>query len=334
MSGAPAPFAFVDAGAFAGSDSRSPLPDDPACRGTLDRADHLRGDSSALASLWSSARVVLLDDAGSALADADGALFAPTGEQVSEGPGGTGASIFLGLDPDGTGWFALDAGMTALDAPGRLDLRSAAVQWPAFDAGVFAQARALQHWRSRHRYCGICGGGIAFSRGGWLGRCERCEADHYPRTDPAVIVAVTDGERLLLGRQSTWPARRYSVVAGFVEPGETLEQTVAREVLEETGVRVRGCRYLGSQPWPFPGQLMLGFIARAEPDQPRVDDELEDARWFSAAEIRAACARDVEDDGGLLLSAPLSIARWLVEQWLLRVRLEDGEADKPGCATR
>ena len=111
--------------------------------------------------------------------------------------------------------------------------------------------------------------------------CSQCGAEHYPRTDPAVIVAVSDGTRLLLGRQANWPARRYSVIAGFVEPGESLEQTVAREVLEETGVRVRSCRYLASQPWPFPGSLMLGFVADAEPDDAAVDDELEDARWFT-----------------------------------------------------
>lgn len=331
MSDARAPFAFVEAGAFAGADACSPLPDDPACHGALDRADHLRGDPAALAARWSRARVLLLDDDGNALVDADGALFAPTGEQVSEGPGGVGASIFLGLAVDGTAWFALDAGLTALDAPGRLDLRSAAAQWPSFDAGVFAQARALQHWRSRHRHCGICGAGLAFSRGGWLGRCEGCGVEHYPRTDPAVIVAVTDGTRLLLGRQGNWPPRRYSVLAGFVEPGETLEQTVAREVLEETGVRVRGCRYLGSQPWPFPGQLMLGFIAVAEPDEPRVDDELEDARWFDADQVRAA---GISDDGDLRLSAPLSISRWLVDQWLSMIEHGAPDRDKPGGGAR
>ena len=331
MSDARAPFAFVEAGAFAAADARSPLSDDPACRGALDRADHLRGDPVALATLWSCARVLLLDDDGHALADVDGTLFAPIGEEVSEGPGGVGASIFLGLAADDTAWFALDAALTALDAPGRLDLRSAAAQWPAFDAGVFAQARALQHWRSRHRHCGICGAGLAFSRGGWLGRCEGCGIEHYPRTDPAVIVAVTDGRRLLLGRQSNWPPRRYSVLAGFVEPGETLEQTVAREVLEETGVRVRGCRYLGSQPWPFPGQLMLGFIARAEPDEPRVDDELEDARWFDADQVRAA---SIGGDGDLLLSAPLSISRWLVDQWLSTIEHGASDREKPGGGAR
>ena len=159
-------------------------------------------------------------------------------------------------------------------------------------------------------------------RAGWLGRCQSCGLDHYPRTDPAVIVAVSDGARLLLGRQSTWPARRYSVIAGFVEPGESLEQAVAREVMEETGLRVRRCRYLASQPWPFPGALMLGFAAEAESGEPRVGVELEDARWFDAGEIRAAAAResmadvDHTDDDGPLLSSPISIARWLIEHWL------------------
>jgi NAD+ diphosphatase len=237
-----------------------------------------------------------------------------------------GAAVFLGLDAGGTGWFGLDAELAAYEAPNRVSLRSAAAQWPVFEASIFAQARALQHWRNRHRHCGVCGGEVALSRGGWLGTCTRCAAEHYPRTDPAVIVAVSDGQRLLLGRQRTWPARRYSVLAGFVEPGESLEQTVAREVMEESGVRVRGCRYVGSQPWPFPGALMLGFLADADASEPRVGEELEEARWFTADEVRAARARDTRadgtpteagtDDGGPLLSAPISIARWLIEQWL------------------
>lgn len=294
------------------------------CHAALDRADHLREDADALAALWPRARVVLLADDGRALANDTGQLCAPSGEQVNAGPGGVGAAVFLGLAGDGVAWFALDAALTAFEAPQRIDLRSAAALWPAFEAGVFAQARALQHWRRRHRYCGACGGDITIARGGWLGRCSQCGIEHYPRTDPAVIVAVSDGQRLLLGRQSLWPARRYSVIAGFVEPGESLEQTVAREVLEETGVRVRSCRYLASQPWPFPGALMLGFTANAEADEPRVSAELEEARWFTVDEIRAAQARDADpdgaaDDGGPLLSTPISIARWLIEQWLAAV---------------
>jgi len=299
-------FAFVESGS--------------AWRAALDRADHLRGDSEALTALWPQARVIVLDASGQAHADDDGGLRAPSGNELSEGPGGIGAAVFLGLDGEGGAWFAIEAELVAWQAPRRVDLRSAAAHWPWLHASAFAQARALQHWRSRHRYCGACGGEVAFSRAGWLGRCGLCGSEHYPRTDPAVIVAVGDGERLLLGRQAGWPARRYSVIAGFVEPGESLEQTVAREVLEETGVRVRGCRYLGSQPWPFPGALMLGFAAQAEPDEPQVGDELEEARWFSVEEIRAAAARGErggDDDGvGPLLSPSISISRWLIDQWL------------------
>lgn len=308
MSQATAPFAFVEAGT------------DAACRSALDRADRLRNDAAALTALWPRSRVILLDEQGHAYADEVRQLRAPWGEEISEGPGGVGAAVFLGLDAQGGGWFALDAALTAYEAPQKVDLRSAAALWPAFEASVFAQARALQHWRGRHRHCGVCGGEVAFSHGGWQGHCGQCGAEHYPRTDPAVIVAVSDGERLLLGRQSAWPARRYSVIAGFVEPGETLEQTVAREVLEETGVRVRRCRYLASQPWPFPGALMLGFAAEAEPDEPQVDDELEEARWFTVEEVRAALARGEQggqsDDGGPLLSPSISISHWLIVHWL------------------
>ncbi|UNK51130.1 NAD(+) diphosphatase [Lysobacter sp. S4-A87] len=305
----PAPFAFVEAG------------NDSACLAALDRADRLRDAPDALNRLWPQARVVLLDERGDAYADDDGNLLAPHGEQISEGPGGIGAAVFLGLDAQGGAWFALEGALTAFVAPRRVDLRSAAALWPGFEASVFAQARALQHWRSRHRHCGVCGGEVALSRAGWQGRCTQCGAEHYPRTDPAVIVAVSDGARLLLGRQKTWQARRYSVIAGFVEPGESLEQTVAREVLEETGVRVRRCRYLASQPWPFPGALMLGFSADAEGDEPQVGDELEEARWFTREEVLAARARGewggARDDGeGAVLSPGISISRWLIEQWL------------------
>lgn len=303
------PFAFVETDAI---------------RAPLDRADHLRNDNDALTRLWPQARVVLLDENGHAYADEQRRLLAPAGEVLSEGPGSTGAAVFLGVDESGTGWFALDAALTAFEAPQRTDLRSAAIYWPHFEACVFAQARAVQHWRQRHRHCSVCGGSLTYSRGGWLGNCTQCNVEHYPRTDPAVIVAVSDGERILLGRQSAWPARRYSTIAGFVEPGESLEHTVAREVLEETGVRVKSCRYLGSQPWPFPGSLMLGFIADAHPDLPRISDELEDARWFTRGDVLEAQRREADptcDDGtGLLVSPRLSIARWLIDHWVQGLR--------------
>ena len=292
----PSPFAFLD--------------------GALDRADALRDDPDALAALWPDARIVLLDDDGRALADAKLGLHAPTGARLGGGPG---TAIFLGLR-EGRAWFAQRAATVAEQAPERIDLRAAASRWPAFDATVFAQARAVLHWHARHRHCGVCGGAMEFVRAGWLGRCRACNAEHYPRTDQAIIAAVTDGERLLLGRQASWPRNRWSVLAGFVEPGESLEQTVAREVMEESGVRVLRSRYLASQPWPFPGSLMLGFLAEAAPDAPVAGDELEDVRWFGADEVRAGLAREwsAADEGqeGIVLSSPISIARWLITRWL------------------
>src|SRR5690554_5369895 len=274
----------------------------------LDRAEHLRSNPSALAALWPRARLLLLDADGQALADAGDGLLEVEGAQVAASlPDG---AVFLGLHGE-RGWFALPAGLATVEAPARINLRAAAALWPVREATAFAQARAVLHWRSRHRFCGACGGPLAFLRAGWLGHCARCAIEHYPRTDPAVIVSVSDGERLLLGREAHWPARRYSTLAGFVEPGETLEQTVVREVYEESAVRVRSCRYLASQPWPFPSSLMLGFVAEAEPDAPRPnDEELEDARWFSREEIGAAL-RGETGDAGLLLSPRLSISRFL-----------------------
>ncbi|MFC0679835.1 NAD(+) diphosphatase [Lysobacter korlensis] len=305
------PFALVGAG---------------GCLSVLDRAEHLRDDRNALDALWPQSRVLLLDADGRALTDAEQAPLAPRGAQLDAGAGAASDAVFLGLDDTGQAWFSLGAELTAFEAPGRIDLRSAAASWPAHEAAVFAQARAMQHWRRRHRYCGGCASELEIKRAGWLGHCAGCGIEHYPRSDPAVIAAVTDGERLLLGRQAGWAPGRWSVLAGFVEPGESLEQTVAREVLEETGVRVRECCYLASQPWPFPGALMLGFVAQAEPDEPHVTGELELARWFTADEIREAQARELRiDEGraelsdrdGPLLSARISIARWLIEQWLV-----------------
>ncbi|MFT4247820.1 MAG: NAD(+) diphosphatase [Pseudomonas sp.] len=279
----------------------------------LDRADHLRDDPVALAALWEAGHVLVLDEAGDAFADSDGGPLALSGADIGGGPG---TAIFLGLH-DGRGWFCVDAATVAMQVPGRIDLRRAAASWDARASGAFAYARGMSYWQARTRFCGVCGDAIAFRRGGFVGRCAQCGNEHYPRVDPAVIVAVEDGGRLLLGRQANWVPRRYSVIAGFVEPGESLEQTVAREVFEETRVRVAACRYLGSQPWPFPGALMLGFEAVAEPGQvPQVDGELEDARWFGRDEVGAAMARDARDDGaGIRLPPPISIARALIERW-------------------
>ena len=278
--------------------------------GALDRADHLRGDAEALLALWPQAQVIVLDADGRAFADAGRDFLAFDAAVLGHGPG---IMTLLGLR-DGQAWFFADAATLDASAPERIDLRRAAAQWPAWQATLFAQARALQHWHQRHRHCSACGGALRFVRAGWLGVCQACKSEHYPRTDQAVIVAVTDGQRLLLGRQASWPPRRWSVVAGFVEPGETLEQTVVREVHEETGVRVHAdsARYVASQPWPFPGSLMLGFTALAHADAPRAQEELEDVRWFERAQVLAALQ---DRDAQLRLSPPLSISRWLIQTW-------------------
>ena len=278
--------------------------------GALDRAEFLRTQPGRLAELWHQARLLRLDPDGRALCAADGA---PLDERGGAHPALQHEAVLLGVE-GGCAWFAApDAGGDP--AAPRVDLRTAAADWPPRESTAFAQARAVLYWRARHRHCGACGGRLRFERAGWLGRCEACAIEHYPRTDPAVIVAVSDGERLLLGREAHWAPRRYSTLAGFVEPGETLEQTVVREVFEESAVRVRSCRYLASQPWPFPSSLMLGFVAEAEPDEPRAsDEELEDARWFSREEIGAALRGDTRD-AGLLLSPRLSISRSLIEHW-------------------
>lgn len=281
----------------------------------LDRADALRDDADALARLWPQARILILDVDGTAFADADDKLFELTGEDIGGGPG---TATFLGLR-DGRAQFSMEAASVVVQAPNRVDLRKAAAIWPAADSNLFCFARGMSYWHSRNRFCGVCGGAVLFRRSGFVGHCGQCNTEHYPRVDPAVIIAVENNGRLLLGRQSSWAARRYSVLAGFVEPGESLEQTVAREVFEEAKVRVRESRYLGTQPWPFPGALMLGFAATAEDDLPTVNGELEDARWFSVEEVGAALRRTPEDGtDGILMPPPISIARTLIEHWYRR----------------
>ena len=281
---------------------------------TLDRADDLRADRVALRALWRGGCVLVLDADGNALADA---ALQPRILAGDDSQSFTDDTWFLGRDNNGRGWFARGADAWPQQHDHRVDLRTAAANWPARPAAAFACARSLQAWQSRTRFCGLCGGAVVFERAGWMGRCTQCTREHYPRTDVAVIATVSDGARLLLGRQATWPARRWSLIAGFMEPGESLEQTVAREVLEETGVRVTRARYRASQPWPFPGSLMVGFDADAAPGDARAHDELEDARWFTLDELVAAQLRDLEDDGvGIHLSPRLSIARWLIDEWI------------------
>ncbi len=189
------------------------------------------------------------------------------------------------------------------------ELRFYGANMPADEANLLAYARALAIWRAQNRYCGACGAPTRAVKGGHVLVCTRegCGKELFPRIDPAIIVLVTDGERALLGRQASWPAGRYSTLAGFVEPGESLEDAVAREVFEESGVQVRDIAYHSSQPWPFPSSLMLGFVARADADSViRTDNELEDARWFTREDIAS---------GTPALPTIHSISFGLIEDW-------------------
>ncbi len=179
------------------------------------------------------------------------------------------------------------------------------------DRGFLVQAQAMWEWRRAHRFCGRCGGGLVAARGGYVAQCEACGRQHFPRTDPAVIMLVTDGDRALLGRQAVWPEGRFSTLAGFVDPGESLEDAVAREVREEAGIEVTDVTYFGNQPWPFPSSLMVGFFARATTTDIAIDDdEIEEARWFSRDELRAGA-----EAGTLALPGGISISRSLIEAW-------------------
>ena len=195
------------------------------------------------------------------------------------------------------------------------ELRSVGTSLDADHASLLAYARAMAYWQQRHRFCGECGSPAASAEGGHQRACTNpeCRAYHFPRTDPAIIVRVTagGGERILLGRKAEWGERRFSIIAGFVEPGESLEMTVAREVLEETGVQVEQVCYFASQPWPFPSSLMLGFTARATSEEIQLNDgELEEAHWFSRQEI----ARGLQE-GTMGLPSSLSISYRLIESW-------------------
>ncbi len=191
------------------------------------------------------------------------------------------------------------------------DLRAVAGALPGADASVLAHARALLHWRTRHRFCGVCGAACEARSAGHVMHCTVCDTSHFPRTDPAVIMLVHRGDCALLGHSRRFPASTmYSTLAGFVEPGESLEEAVAREVFEEAGVRVGRTHYHSSQPWPFPASIMLGFLAEALSEEITIDPtELQDARWFSRAQIRDPQAH------GFSLPRPDSIARRLIEDW-------------------
>ncbi|HXS43944.1 MAG TPA: NAD(+) diphosphatase [Solirubrobacteraceae bacterium] len=275
----------------------------------LDRAGARRTDAAWLRAARAdpAARAVVATDGG-VLADGDG----PARVTLDALPAGT-ELVLLGVEPgSGGALFAADPGAEAAAElfPGASlrGLRELAPGLSQREGGLLAHAVALLNWHRLHRFCANCGAPTEPGDAGHVRRCPRCGAEHHPRTDPVVIMLVTDGDRALLGRQATWPAGRYSALAGFVEPGESLEEAVAREVREESGIEVADVRYRSSQPWPFPVSLMLGFTAAWISGEPAVrDGELEDVRWFERAELAG---------GGVLLPPREAIARRLIEGWL------------------
>ena len=283
------------------------LPPLPMAGETLDRVAERRSDAG-----WVEARLhdpesrVLLVDRESVPVEGERLVFAAVAALSAEN-----AVVLLGLDADGKAVLAGDT-----PGPGFVHLRDAAALLPPDEAGLAAHAVALLGWHRRHRHCAVCGAPTEMVEAGHMRRCTNPDDGslHHPRTDPCVIVLVHDGDRVLLGRRPTFPERRYSVLAGFVEPGETLEAAVAREVEEESGVRVEpaSIAYVASQPWPFPASLMLGFTAAARTTHvaPR-DGELAEVRWMQRDALRAAAG-----SGEVLLPPPSSIARHLLDAWL------------------
>jgi NAD+ diphosphatase len=279
------------------------LPPEPFFSGPgLDRADALRVDDRALQSLAASEGALQLQwSDGLPLLSDEGRLV--WGEA-------TRPELFLGLDGQSPRFSAIEP--VAANAFSAFPLMALL---HADEAPLFAAAMSLARWHSRHAFCASCGHSTAVVRGGWSRRCGSCEAEHFPRVDPVVIMLAEHDGRLLLGRQPQYPPGRYSALAGFLEVGENLEAAVARELFEEAGIRVRGIRYVASQPWPFPSSLMIGCHAEAVGDALIIDRaELDDARWFTQEEIAAAL--DGAPDAAFQPPPKAAIARTLLEHWL------------------
>lgn len=277
----------------------------------IDRADHLRGDAAALAALMDHRARLLLMQGLDPLIGEDGGLV--WGSLADAAP--DAELVFLGL-LDGRAHFAPVPGRSDV-APPNPRLWQAMASLSSEELAAYGTARALVGWHARHRFCAQCGAPTALTKGGWQRNCTSCPAEHFPRTDPVTIMLVEYEGNLLLGRQPRFPERRFSALAGFVEPGETIEEAVAREVLEEAGIRTRDVSYVASQPWPFPSSLMIGCHAFTDDPAITLDrNELEDARWFSRAEVEAAMVGDA--DAAFIAPPVTAIAHQLVRWWQAR----------------
>ncbi len=275
----------------------------------LDRADPLRSDPAAVqaARLNPMARYLILEDLKPLMTEDGQDLY---WARRSEAPQGT--SVFLGVAPDGSPRFAVD-GKADDDIPAKAtDARAAGATLGDGRAEIVAQARSLLDWHRRHGFCASCGAPTTVVKGGYSRLCEGCGVEHFPRIDPVVIMVPERNDRILLGRGANFPNGFFSAFAGFVEPGESIEEAVARELYEEAGIAVSNIRFGASQPWPFPCSLMLGAFASAHSDEFHLDEkEIAEARWITRAEARAALQGETE----WKVPPPLAIAHWLIATW-------------------
>jgi len=281
----------------------------------LDRADHVRCSPEKLAELknWR-ARLLLLDGLDPVITD-DGTLG--WGSLADAHP--DAELVFLGLDGERGCFAQVPPALGGSVAPANPGLWQAMASLDAAELATYGGARSMVDWHARHRFCARCGAPTELAKGGWQRNCGSCRAEHFPRVDPVTIMLVEHRGDILLGRQPRFPAGNYSALAGFVEPGESIEEAVAREVLEEAGVRVRDVRYVVSQPWPFPSSLMIGCHAFADDPAITVDvTELEDARWFTRAEVEDAVRAIDRNDSGRSFRAPprTAVANHLLRWWV------------------
>jgi NAD+ diphosphatase len=278
-----------------------------------ERIGHRRTDEAWLEQQWTDQRTRVLVMAGGRFpvtGQADEVALGWLSPAEADRLVPTGDRVLLG-ERRGVVHFALLAhDLRAPDDWGML--RSHGPRLARNDHSLAVQAQALSEWHRAHRHCGRCGGALRRTRGGYVAACDGCGHEHFPRTDPAVIMLVVDDrDRALLGRQPSWPPGRWSTLAGFVDPGESLEDAVRREVLEEAGIEVGEVVYVGNQPWPFPSSLMVGFLGRALTTDIHVDDdELESARWFTREEITAGA-----ESGELVTPGSFSISSSLLRLW-------------------
>jgi NAD+ diphosphatase len=280
----------------------------------LDRCDDVRHDAAKLAAMRAdpAAGLLLLDRLDPVTNGTGGLAWAP----LSDAPHGVDLAL-LGRLNGAPSFVALTPGVSALARSSALFAALATL--PEGEAGTYAAARSLIDWHARHPFCAKCGNETNVFRAGWGRHCPACDTEHFPRVDPVVIMLAQHGEgpqaRVLIGRQPGFPAGRYSALAGFLEPGESIEEAVARELYEEAGVRVRDVRYIASQPWPFPSQLMMACVAMVDDDRLTIDHtELEDAKWVSRADVAASLAGD--SDAPFLPPPPYAVAHTLFARWL------------------